>query len=141
MVIKMKQVFKITIILILLFIGFLQTNNVFAGDVEGTTTQGQDERTYGWSDKGLSYWKPKKLDIGQDDFNNRAKIVVGAVRGIGIVVSVVALIVIGIKEMTASVEEKSVIKQAMPGYILGVILVVSITFLPTIIYNFMQKIN
>ena len=137
----MKQVFKITIILILLFIGFLQTNNVFAGDVEGTTTQGPDERTYGWSDKGLSYWEPKKLDIGQDDFNNRAKIVVGAVRGIGIVVSIVALLIIGIRQMTASVEEKVIMKQAMPGYILGVILVVSITYLPTIIYNFMQKVN
>ena len=137
----MKKVFKITIILIFIFIVFLQTNKVFAKDVEGTTTQGPDERTYGWSDKGLSYWEPKKIDIGQDDFNNRAKIVVAAVRGIGIVVSVVVLIVIGIKQLTASVEEKSIIKQAMPGYILGLILVVSITFLPTIIYNFMQKIN
>lgn len=128
----MKQVFKITIILILLFIGFLQTNSVYAGDSEGT---------YGWSDKDLSYWEPKKMDIEQRDFNKRAKVVVAAVRGIGIVVAVVALIVIGIKQMTASVEEKSIIKQAMPGYILGVILVVSITFLPTIIYNFMQRIN
>lgn len=141
MVIKMKQVFKITIILILLFIGFLQTNNVFAGDVEGTTTQGPDERTYGWSDKSLDEWKPVNMDISKDEFNNRTKVVVAAIRGIGIVVAVVALMVIGIKQMTASVEEKSIIKQAMPGYILGVILVVSITFLPTIIYNFMQKVN
>ena len=137
----MKQVFKITIIFILLFIGFLQTNSVYARDVEGTTTQGPDERTYGWSDKGLNFWKPEKMDISQDEFNNRGKVVVAAVRGIGMVVAVIALIVIGIKQMTASVEEKSIIKQAMPGYILGVILVVSITFLPTIIYNFMQKIN
>ena len=137
----MKQVFKITIILILLFIGFLQTNNVFAGDVEGTTTQGPDERTYGWSDKSLDEWKPVNMDISKDEFNNRTKVVVAAIRGIGIVVAVVALMVIGIKQMTASVEEKSIIKQAMPGYILGVILVVSITFLPTIIYNFMQKVN
>ena len=141
MVIKMKQVFKITIILILLFIGFLQTNNVFAGDVEGTTTQGPDERTYGWSDKSLDEWKPVNMDISKDEFNSRTKVVVAAIRGIGIVVAVVALMVIGIKQMTASVEEKSIIKQAMPGYILGVILVVSITFLPTIIYNFMQKVN
>ena len=137
----MKQVFKITIILILLFIGFLQTNNVFAGDVEGTTTQGPDERTYGWSDKSLDEWKPVNMDISKDEFNNRTKVVVAAIRGIGIVVAIISLMVIGIKQMTASVEEKSIIKQAMPGYILGVILVVSITFLPTIIYNFMQKIN
>ena len=81
------------------------------------------------------------MDISQDEFNNKGKVVVAAIRGIGIVVAIISLMVIGIKQMTASVEEKSIIKQAMPGYILGVILVVSITFLPTIIYNFMQKIN
>ena len=64
-----------------------------------------------------------------------------AIRAIGIVVSVIALIVIGIRQITASAEEKSIIKEAMPGYILGLILVVSITFLPTIIYNFMQKLD
>ena len=43
--------------------------------------------------------------------------------------------VIGIREMTASVEEKSIIKQSMPGYIIGAVLVMAMTTLPSIIYN------
>lgn len=141
-VIKMKRIIKINIaLLIILFMCLVQVNEVYAGQAEGMYGTGKDERTYGWSDKGLSFWKPSKKDIGQNDINNSAKTIVAAVRAIGIVVSIVALMVIGIKQMTASVEEKSIIKQAMPGYILGLILVVSITFLPTLIYNFMQKVN
>ena len=142
----MKKIIKITIILILIFISFLQTNKVFANPAEGTDGSGGGGQTStsnsgSWSDKDIDFWKPANIDIGQNEFNNEAKIVVAAIRGIGIVVSIVALLIIGIRQMTASVEEKVIMKQAMPGYILGAILVISITFLPTIIYNFMQKIN
>lgn len=61
--------------------------------------------------------------------------VLGIIRVIGIIVSVGALMVIGIREMTASVEEKSIIKQSMPGYIIGAFLVMAMTTLPSIIYN------
>ena len=47
--------------------------------------------------------------------------------------------IIGIKEMIGSVEEKSKIKDALPGYIMGVLLIASMTTLPNIIYNFMKK--
>lgn len=137
----MNKIMKIIIILVMIFTMFAHVSATFAAQVEGTDTTGSDERTYGWSDKGLSFWKPEKVNIGQDEFNNTAKTIVAAIRAIGIVVSVIALIVIGIRQITASAEEKSIIKEAMPGYILGLILVVSITFLPTIIYNFMQKLD
>ena len=48
---------------------------------------------------------------------------------------------IGIKEMTSSAEEKSIIKQALPVYILGVIMVVAITTLPSIIYNIVKGLG
>ena len=137
----MNRVIKIIIILVMTFTMFSNVSATFAAQVEGTDTTGSDERTYGWSDKGLSFWKPEKVNVGQYEFNNTAKTIVAAIRAIGIVVSVIALIVIGIRQITASAEEKSIIKEAMPGYILGLILVVSITFLPTIIYNFMQKLD
>ena len=137
----MNRVIKIIIILAMIFTMFAHVSATFAAQVEGTDTTGSDERTYGWSDKGLSFWKPKKVDVGQGELNNTAQNIVAAIRAIGIVVSVIALIVIGIRQITASAEEKSIIKEAMPGYILGLILVVSITFLPTIIYNFMQKLD
>ena len=43
---------------------------------------------------------------------------------------------IGIKEMTAGVEEKTELKKALPGYLLGILLVVTVSVLPSIIYNF-----
>ena len=49
--------------------------------------------------------------------------------------------IIGIREVTASAEEKSIIKQAMPGYILGAIMVFVITMIPTLIYNFSQGLK
>ncbi len=141
----MKKILKITIVLfIIIFVWLAQVNKVYARQEEGIYSGPENssgERSYGWSDKGLSFWKPSNTGAGSNELNSRAKIIVAAIRNIGIIVSVVALIVIGIKQMTSSVEEKSILKEAMPGYILGFILVVSITFLPTIIYNFMEKLN
>ena len=42
--------------------------------------------------------------------------------------------------MTASVEEKSILKKAMPGYILGAIMIFAITVIPTIIYEIANDI-
>ena len=94
-----------------------------------------------WSDKGILFWKPRNMGTGVSEINDGAKIIIAAIRNIGIVISVVALIVIGIKQVISSAEEKSILKEAMPGYILGLILVVSITFLPTIIYDFITNLN
>ena len=141
----MKKILKITIVLfIIIFVGLAQINKVYARDVEGIYSgsgNSSGERTYGWSHKGLSFWNPTNTNSGQNDINRMAKIIVAAIRNIGIVVSVIALIAIGIKQVVSSAEEKSILKEAMPGYILGLILVVSITFLPTIIYKFMEKLN
>lgn len=62
-------------------------------------------------------------------------------RSIGIVLSVIALMIIGIREMFASVEEKSEIKKAMPGYIIGIIMVTAITVLPSIIFEAVNNIK
>lgn len=147
MVIRMNRVLKITIILIMFFTMFASANKVYATQGKGTDGSGGGGQTSSssagtqWSNKSTDWWKPKNVNIGQDELNDRVKTVVAAIRAIGIVVSVVALLLIGIRQITASAEEKSIIKEAMPGYILGLILVASITFLPTIIYNFMQNVN
>ena len=143
----MNRVLKITIILIMFFTMFASANKVYATQGKGTDGSGGGGQTSSssartqWSNKSTDWWKPKNVHIGQDELNDRVKTVVAAIRAIGIVVSVVALLLIGIRQITASAEEKSIIKEAMPGYILGLILVASITFLPTIIYNFMQNVN
>lgn len=94
-----------------------------------------------WSTNMPSWWKPSDVDVGDEQIVEKANIITTVIRNVGIIVSVIALMFIAIKEMTASVEEKSVIKQAMPGYILGIVMVATVSFIPTIIYNFVKQMQ
>ena len=47
--------------------------------------------------------------------------------------------IIGLKTMLGSVEEKSQYKQVLPGYILGAVMVFVITFIPTAIYDIVNS--
>ena len=61
--------------------------------------------------------------------------ILGAINVMGIVVSVITLMYIGLKYMLGSVEEKAEYKNTLGMYLLGAFLVFSITTLPNIIYN------
>ena len=126
----MNRVIKITIILIMFFTMFAFANKVYASS-SSTGTQ--------WSNKSTDWWRPTDPDIGESNYINKANIIATVIRNIGIAVSVIALMIIGIREMTASAEEKSIIKQSMPGYILGAIMVGAISFLPSLIFNIVKN--
>lgn len=123
----MKKVLKIAIILMMIFTIFAQISLVYADDSIGGKSLNPDE------------WKPQQ-NGDTSVLNSRAKIITTAIRSVGIVISVIVLMIIGIKQMTASVEEKSIIKQSMPGYIIGAIMVFAITAIPTIIYEMVNGI-
>ena len=144
----MKKVLKITIILMMIFTIFAQVSLVYAGQAKGTDGSGGGGQTSSsgtggqstkWSEKSTDWWKPTDPDIGESNYINKANIITTVIRNIGIVVSVIALMIIGIREMTASAEEKSIIKQSMPGYILGAVMVGAISFLPSLIYNIVKN--
>lgn len=63
----------------------------------------------------------------------------GIIRLIGVIASVVILIIIGIKYMMGSVEEKSTYKQTLKPYIIGAFILFTGSLLPTIIYEFATK--
>lgn len=67
-----------------------------------------------------------------EDLGNR---IIGVVQVIGSISSVVALVVIGIKYVTGSVEEKAEYKQTLKPYLIGAILVFGITNVLGIIQN------
>lgn len=60
------------------------------------------------------------------------------IQAIGTVVSVIALMIIGFRTLTGSLEEKSAYKESLPGYVIGIFLLFSMTTIPNIIYNFMK---
>lgn len=66
--------------------------------------------------------------------------VLGIIQTIGTVVSVIILIIMGMKYMFGSVEEKSEYKETMIPYLIGAALVFSGTTIPQIIYLISQNI-
>ena len=58
----------------------------------------------------------------------------------GIVVSVVVLIVLGIKYMMGSAEEKAEYKKTLMPYVIGAALVFAASTIAQIVYNFMQQV-
>lgn len=70
---------------------------------------------------------------GTDSINQIGRTIIGLLRGFGTIVSVAALIVIGIKYMIGSVEEKAQYKKTMMPYVIGAIIVFAITNLIAII--------
>ena len=122
-VINMKSILKIIMVFMVIFIIFMQISCCYAINPDEYDPS---------KDRNTS--NEKKLD-------DKAEKVVGIIRGIGIIVSVASLIVIGIREITSSAAEKSIIRQAMPGYIIGAIMVFAISMIPTIIYNVTKDIK
>lgn len=92
-------------------------------------------------------------DLGLGDLDNykgtssdspsltqKASNVLGVIQNVGVVISVVMLIVIGIKYMMGSVEEKADYKSALKPYIIGAFVLFTGSILPNIIFKMVQDI-
>lgn len=62
-------------------------------------------------------------------------VILGAIRNISVVVSVIVLMIIGVKYMIGSVEEKANYKSSMLPYVIGCVLAVSGSTIVSYIYN------
>lgn len=71
-----------------------------------------------------------------ETINNKIGPILGWLSIGGIVIAVIAVAIIGLRYMLGSVEEKADYKKAMIPYIIGILLIVTVTTVPTIIYNF-----
>lgn len=87
--------------------------------------------------------KFKPDDLTKDDYEeafNMASTIVGALTTIGVVVAIVGIIVLGLKYMMGSVEEKASYKKTMVPYLIGCILIFSISTIVSIIYNLVSQL-
>lgn len=66
---------------------------------------------------------------------------ISVIRVIGIIVTVIALMIIGIKYMTGSVEEKADYKKSMIPYLIGVFIFFALSQLIAIIMNLVAGLN
>lgn len=69
-------------------------------------------------------------DLGND--------IIGILQAVGIVVSVVVVIVLGIKYMMGSVEEKAEYKKTMMPYLIGAALIFAASAISMMVMNFLQ---
>lgn len=74
-----------------------------------------------------------------DDFNSVGETIIGALKGIGTIVAVAILIVIGIKYMMGSAEEKAEYKKVMIPYLIGAVLIFAAPYIAGAIYTFSQN--
>lgn len=76
---------------------------------------------------------------GSTKLEKKANTIYAYIRNIGIILSVIILLVIGIKYMLGSVEEKANYKETLLPYIIGAFLLFTGSLIPQLIYNFMQN--
>lgn len=119
---KKKCIFLIILIVMILLMIFFINNYCYAEDFGlGTLSKYKGSNP-----------NPKTL-------TTRVGKILGIIQIIGVVLSVAMLIVIGIKYMLGSVEEKAEYKETLKPYIIGAFIVFTGTLVPQVIYKFMQN--
>lgn len=139
-----KNVIIYFIIIIILILSLLIIPNFSYADdttTDSTTTSTESESSglLGVDLGNLDDYK--KDDLGTTKFAEKAGVILGVITTIGMVLSIIMLIIIGIKYMLGSVEEKADYKKTMIPYLVGAILLFSGSLIPNIIYNLATEIS
>ncbi len=124
--VKSKKIFSALIILMFIFIITMSI------PCSATSTNPIDNPDY-FDPSG------SKVDIGASQIQDKANSIIGIIRNIGVVVSVLTLVVLGIKYMLGSIEEKAEYKKTMIPYLVGAVMVFAIPQLVQIIYNIVSE--
>lgn len=122
-----KHKILILVIIILQFI-FLSINTYVNADIEDPV-------------KNPDYYKPGVEH--RESYNGMltaAGTVLEAIRNIGIIVSVLAVMVVGVKYIIGSVEEKAEYKSTLIPIVIGIIMISSIITIIDIIYTITNNI-
>ena len=120
----MKKTMKLLTVLLLAIVLITFTTNVFAAEEATTSTTGKINpgdlsATFGSS----------------GDLENKAANIMGMIRNVAIVASVIIIMVLGVKYMLGSVEEKAEYKKSFMPLIIGIVLVVAASAIAAFIFN------
>ena len=115
---------KILTVLLLAIVLITFTTNVFAAEEATTSTTGKINpgdlsATFGSS----------------GDLQNKAKNIMGMIRNVAAIAAVIIIMVLGVKYMLGSVEEKAEYKKSFMPLIIGIVLVVAATAIASFIFN------
>ena len=85
---------------------------------------------------------PSKITIkDSDSFNAIGGKIIGLVQAIGSILAVVVLVILGIKYMMGSAEEKADYKKTMIPYLIGAILVFAASNIAGMVFNFANTLS
>ena len=95
-----------------------------------------------FADVSPSDYKPSSITTSEyQTAFTKAGVVLGAIRNVSAVVAVIALMIIGIKYMIGSVEERAEYKKTMIPYLVGCIFIFCIPKIVSIIYGIVAEVN
>lgn len=141
---KNSHKIKIFIILMMIFTIIFNFDYIVEARYDDDLTERDErlkneaqERTKNNSDpsENPNYYHPKTLSPEEPEVQEKAGKILGYINTIGIVVSIITLVIIGIKYMLGSIEEKAEYKKTMIYYMLGALLLFSATTIPNILYR------
>lgn len=118
-----KNILKLIFLVLCVILMIFTVTNVYAQDLESVKNKA-------------------KVDIPDSDTaTNEGNKILGTVKAFGIVLSVVALMYLGIKYMLASTEERADMKKSIPYYITGVVFVGATLVIMQIIDTFVNELD
>ena len=85
--------------------------------------------------------KAKTNVTGEEQIKNVGTSIIGILQTVGMVLAVVVLIVLGIKYMMGSAEEKAEYKKTMMPYVVGAALIFAASALAQVVYKFFTGIS
>ena len=122
------------LIVFFIFVNVFNIQTTFARQVIMTDAGGGGTTSSTTSE--LDKYKPNVLTTDDAQLvTDKVGIVLGAIRNISVVVSVIALMIIGLKYIFGSVEEKANYKATLVPYVIGLVLAIAGTTLVDFIYN------
>ena len=83
----------------------------------------------------------KSGSVSRTKFSTKAKSLIGVLQVVGVLVSIVSLMIIGIRYIFGSVEDKANYKETMVPYVIGAILVFAIPNILAIIYDLVSALK
>lgn len=116
-----KKVLKIVAVILLVMLAFTVIQPVFAAEMV-TPKNLQDKISYG--------------DSG--DLQTKAGKIMGLIRNVAVIVGVIMLMVIGVKFMLGSAEEKAEYKKSLMPLVVGIVIVMAATQIAAMVVSFMS---
>ena len=147
----MKKTKVLNIILILIILLFSMCSVVNADSIlpsagSGSYGGGQGSQISTTSSHGIKTdnFDPAKNPLTDNDTASAFKLagtIVEVIRIVGLIIAFVGIIAIGIKFMAGSVEERAEYKKSLLPYLIGCIMIFTITTILSIIYSLVTQVK